>query len=257
MSLSVRISSVGLAVPFLIAIAAHVAGSSMRPIVGDVSKPALVFRQHLVDLGEIPPDDEVVGRFEFVNTGSSPVRITKLTPSCGCLQPRLEQDVYKPAEKGKFLVRVKTTLEAPGPKEYRIRVEFEDDQPRAIDLGFKLILPSHQVIVRPRGLMFYQLNGQPSQNEIAVIDSRPAPLHLEGATTSSNLASVEIGAAERDEEGRWRSTIKVTVAGNVPPGEHHATVTLFSNDATYPELRVPLIIHGPSAAAANDRRPRR
>lgn len=257
MQLSGRVSTVGLALPFLIAIAAHVTGSQARPVVGETAKPALAFRQHLVDLGEIPPDDEVIGKFDFMNTGVLPVKITKITPSCGCLQPRLEKEVYQPGERGRFVVRVKTALEAPGPKEYRVRVDFEDDRPRTVDLGFKLVLPDHQVIVRPRGLMFYQLNGQPAQNEISVIDSRREPLHLEGATTSSKLVSVEIVGAGRDDEGRWRSTIKVTVAGDVPPGEHHATVTLFSNDATYPELRVPLIIHGrPVTTAARPQSPR-
>jgi hypothetical protein len=92
---------------------------------------------------------------------------------------------------------------------------------------------------------------------VAVIDSRPVPLHVEGVTTSSPLVTAEVVGAGRDDEGRWRTTIRISVVGVVPPGEHHATVTAFSNDATYPELRVPIVIHGrPVATAARTTRPK-
>lgn len=251
MQLKNALPAAGLAIPFLCAIVAQVAGPRERPVVGEVSRPGLSFRQHLVDLGAVPPGEEVRGWFEFINTGASPVKITKITPSCGCLQPRMKKEVYQPGERGDITVRVKTALEAPGAKEYRVRVDFEDGQPRTVDLGFKLVLPENQVVVRPSGLLFYQHNGQASEKEISVIDGRDRPLTIEGATSSSNLAAIEIVSASRDEEGRWITTIRVTVAGDVPPGEHRATITLFSNDSAYPELRVPLGIVGrPLATAA-------
>lgn len=257
MQLARGFSSVGMATPFLIAVAVQVAGSSMRPVIGEIAKPALSFRQHMVDLGDVPPGEEVRGWFEFINTGSSPAKITKITPSCGCLQPRLKKEMYQPGERGDIIVRVKSALEAPGAKEYRIKVDFDDGQSRTVDLGFKLVLPDNQVVVRPRALIVHQLSGQPTEKEIAVIDSRRVPLHLEGATCSSDLLSVGIGEAGRDEEGRWRTTVKVTVAGTVPPGEHHATVTVFSNDATYPVFRVPFTIVGPAASVADRLRDRK
>jgi hypothetical protein len=245
-----RLSTAGLAIPFLCAIVAQVAGPHERPVVGEVSRPGLSFRQHLVDLGEVPPGEEVRGWFEFINTGSTPVKITKITPSCGCLQPRLKKEVYQPGERGDITVRVKTALEAPGAKEYRVRVDFEDAQPRTMDLGFKLVLPENQVLVRPRALLCYQTNGQPTEKEISVTDGRSTPLTIEGATSSSDFVAVKIVGAGRDEDGRWCTTIKVTVAGEVPPGEHHTSVTMFSNDPAYPELRVPLIIAGRPVATA-------
>jgi hypothetical protein len=242
------------AVPFLLSLIARAGGVSPHPMTAPPVRAALAFDQYLVDMGEVVPSEEVFAHFGFANAGKEPVTITELVPSCGCLQPQLRKKDYAAGETGHFVVRVQTANQDAGPKEYRVKVRYTDPQPREAEVLFRVVLPDNKVFVKPRALAFYQLNGQPTTQEIEVIDHRPEGLVLQAVRSSTELASAELGDPEVDDQNRLKWRVKITVLGTVPPGRRDGVVTIITNDPDYPRLRVPLVIHGPAGKVARGAR---
>ena len=237
--------------PALLSVAAVVIGPRARAIANEPTLPALSFEQYLVDLREVPPTDEVFGRFGFANAGFHDVHITALEPSCGCLQPRMEKRDYKPGESGEFLLRVATANQESGAKEYRVKVKYTDPEPREQEVVFKVTLPKDQVYVRPRALTIHQNNTSPTTQELVVTDLRASPFHLKSVRCASDFVAVELLPDEPARTGEPRKMkARLTVQGVIPPGKHQAIVCITTDDPSYPEIRVPLVIHGPKSIGA-------
>ncbi|MGQ9864143.1 MAG: DUF1573 domain-containing protein [Bacteroidia bacterium] len=58
------------------------------------------FEKEEHDFGKIKEGEKVQYRFKFKNTGSAPVRITDVKPSCGCTSPEWTKDVVPPGGEG-------------------------------------------------------------------------------------------------------------------------------------------------------------
>ncbi|MCC7423199.1 MAG: DUF1573 domain-containing protein [Planctomycetaceae bacterium] len=238
-------------VPFAGALAAS--GLPLRPalIAPGSSANSLAFEQYQVNLGPIPPMPEVTARYTFRNVGQHPIHVTELQPSCGCLNPRLEKRDYAPGETGSFHLRVQTASQNTGPQDFTVRVKFEErpqgatpvEQP-PVELAFKMILPEKQVSIRPRALAFYQLGTEPTTQEVAIVDDRGQGLKIVDVKTSSPFIEAEVARSETREK-LTEHTLKVTVAGTVPPGRTRALINVRTNDPTYKVLQVPILIQGP------------
>jgi hypothetical protein len=251
---------VGALFPLVLSLLMQVRGVKARPLVGDSTHGGLAFEQYLVNLGAPAPRAEYAGRFAFRNVGTKPLTIRELLPSCGCLHPRLDKKTFAPGEGGEFYLRVRAANEAPGPHEYSCRLLYDDGQPRESVVTFKITLPEERIEVRPRALVIYQFNNQPTTREIHITDFRNAPgerlherLELLDVRCTLDWVDVVIGEAQFDEQGQRRQPVLVTVT-NVPPGTHDGTVIIETNVEKYAELRVPLRIEGtPSDAVGADR----
>lgn len=241
------------AIPAGATIAATLTGPKASPVADIPEQRGLSFYQYLVDLGNVRPTDEVSARYTFVNSGKAPITIEKLSPSCGCLQPKLWKNIetYAPGEQGFFTVRVQTANEKPGPREYTIRVKYKDPEPREELLTFRVKLPDNMVTIRPRALIAQQRDGKPTTFEATITDRRDRKLELVNVVTSSDFVTAELGSTSINKFGHQESTVRVTVAGKVPSRAFNAIVTVATNDPSYPFLKVPLLIQGPTTTAKN------
>ena len=244
--------------PFVLSLGFYLAGPTPHEPRAGSDRPALVFDQYLVDLQTVRPDPHVFANFRFHNRGTSPVTIVDVEPSCGCLKPEFKrnQRAYAPGETGEFYLAVKTTRETPGPKDYYVKLRYEDPQPREIDVSFRFVLPEHQVQVRPAALIFDQNNVSETRQEFRIIDNRPKPLRVRDVATDTNLVTARVGKAVEDEDGARETIIEVTVAAQVPSGRHRAAVSVLTDDPKYTQLEIPLLIRGlevrPEMAGSGD-----
>lgn len=202
--------------------------------------PALAFDQYLVDLREISPTDEVRAHFLFSNRGQTPVKITKLEPSCGCLQPKLSKDVIRAGGVGSFMLRVKTALQKPGLKEFLVRVLYEDPQPREETVVLRVVFPEKQVYLRPMSLSFHQNGTSPVSQEIVLTDLRDKAVSLLGVKSTNEFFTAEVLEEGRDAEGAKFCKVRVTAAGDVPPGRHFGEIQIVTDDLQFHELSVPV-----------------
>jgi len=238
-------------IPFLLSAGFHLAGPKARPPLPREARPALAFDQYLVDLGPVGAQPHVFASFSFQNRGEHPLTITDVEPSCGCITPELAKRDYAAGEGGRIFLKVQTTRETPGQKEYFVKLRYEDPQPREVDVTFRFDLPERQVHVEPAALIFYQNGTEPTTQDVIVSDYRTRPLRLRDAVSSSELVSARIEEITDAPDGLRRSVVKVTAAATVPPGKHRAVVSLLSDDPAYREIQVPLIIQSSASVPAH------
>ncbi len=254
---SVRLGVCTLAcLPLAWSVVVH-SGAAPKPLsISAPDRPALTFRQYAVDLGPIQPTGEARGTFVFLNRGREAVEITKVEPSCSCLVPQLKQKRFEPGQDGRLVLRVQPANEPSGKKELFCDVSYNDPEPRRVRLTFKLEIPERQMTVTPPALMvFHPAGSEPTEATFTVADGRKKPFEIIEVEPTSDLVSADIGERKVTPEGVWQQTIKVTVAGTLPLGRNQVLLRIRTTDKDTPELRVPLMLQGPTdpnAAAEED-----
>lgn len=248
--------------PFILSIAVHAIGSTPREPTGSVEpRPALVFNQYLVDMGRDPvaPRPIVYGHFTFRNVSDRPVEIAELVPSCGCLQPVLENQnlgskayadasasepvglrIFQPGQIGGFTVKIQTASESPGAREYRVVVKYKDPEPRETLVTFRMVLPTKQVYVQPKAVLVYILGDKPVTQTITLTDERRKKIEIESIATSLDFLEITVDEP-RTVGARHEIPIKVFVPA-IPPGKHEGLIRIKTNDPKFEEIRVPVIV---------------
>jgi hypothetical protein len=101
--------------------------------------PKIVFKDESFDFGKIKQGDVVSHKFVFKNEGNAPLKINKVTSSCGCTAALVSQKKVAPGGKGE----IKATLNSRG---YRgnltkyIYVESNDTNQPTIRLTIKVMI---------------------------------------------------------------------------------------------------------------------
>ncbi len=217
-----------------------------NPLRDSVERPAVVFDQYLVNLGEIHNTARAEAKFRFKNCGSFPVRITNVTPSCNCLSPKIEKRAYAPGEISEFTLGVLTTHQTPGQHEYLVTIDYEDPQPRSVTVTFKLTI-RREVTLSPGQLIIYQNGHTETEQKVQLTDMRPKPFHVTSAYCRSKLVKVELGKTVDDPEGGRETTVIVRVAAQVPAAGEDCSVYITTDDPHYPKIPVPLRIRDVTA----------
>jgi hypothetical protein len=234
-------------IPLCLALAGTSAVPEGRKLASHKVLPPLAFRQYSVNLRETAPTARIVAPFAFWNRGESPLTITKLEPSCGCLAPRLlgNRKEYPPGVQGLFEVQVETARETPGPHTYSIRVHYTDGEQQLSEVvTFRCEIPSRTVQVSPPELYFYQLSASPISQTLRVQDFRGKDLNIVSATSRSPHLTVKVGERETDENGIPFTLIHVEVGADVPPGSHHNVISIRTDDPDFPLVTVPVFLQG-------------
>lgn len=215
--------------------------------------PSLAFSQYLVDLGKVEPAEEIRGVFRFRNRGTTPVRITKLTPSCGCLNPRLETMDYEPGDGDSLVLRMHPANEEPGQKNYYCDVEYLDPRPQKVRLSFRLQLPAAMLTVHPKALMIYQNTDAPTVEHFYVTDTRGRDVKITDVRTKSPFVTAKLLPEPRkNDQGLVEHVIEITVKGQIPEQRQHALVQIATDDPDVPTIRVPVMIQGPANENGNN-----
>ncbi|HDZ03730.1 hypothetical protein LCGC14_0286810 [marine sediment metagenome] len=71
------------------------------------------FKSETVDYGEIAKGSDGVRVFEFTNTGTAPLIISKVSSSCGCTIPKKPEDPILPGKTGEIQVKYDTNRVGP------------------------------------------------------------------------------------------------------------------------------------------------
>lgn len=85
------------------------------------------FKASEIDYGEIAKGSNGVRVFEFTNTGTAPLVITKVNSSCGCTIPKKPENPILPGETGE--IEVKYDTKRVGPIRKTITVESNSETP--------------------------------------------------------------------------------------------------------------------------------
>lgn len=230
--------------PFGTAVLAHREGSLPTLSITLRALPALAFDQYLVDLRTVQPQAEVRANFFFRHRGKHPVQILELTPSCGCLQPRLKKKEYLPGETDMLALRVLPANEAPGKHEYTVDIKYRDPEIRTARVTFRVELPEKGISITPPAVMVFQFSDQETVQQIRITDTRETSWNVLGVSSTLPFVKVAAGEPKRTEGGALELLVDATVDAIVPNGRHQGVLRVFTDSPEYPELKVPLMIQG-------------
>lgn len=72
------------------------------------NKAAILFENDVVDYGEVGYGDDGVRKFEFTNTGTDVLIISRVYSTCGCTIPKKPEAPIQPGETGSIEVKYDT-----------------------------------------------------------------------------------------------------------------------------------------------------
>jgi len=99
------------------------------------------FKSETIDYGTIEKGADGVRVFEFENTGTAPLVITRVYSSCGCTIPKKPEKPILPGESG--VIEVKYDTKRVGPIRKTITVYSNANEPtKAIKIKGKIVDPS-------------------------------------------------------------------------------------------------------------------
>lgn len=199
--------------PFGLSLLAHAWPTTLEAA-PPAERPALVFSEYLLSLGEVSDGEKVRGVFRFQNSSQEPLKILEIKPSCGCLTPDLPKTEYASGERGVLLV-YPDTASAMGQgdqvKEYYIDVAFDAGRGRETErVHIKFLLPERRVTVEPRGLLIMQGNSESTEREITVSDERVAPASVRDVVCDDPRITIDWKPAS-DPADPKRATIQVRI----------------------------------------------
>lgn len=216
------------------------------------ARPALVFLQYMTDLGNLDDSrDRDAAGFSFTNRSDFHVRITKITPSCGCLTTRIATQDYPPGTEGEFYIQIDTAGEMPGPKRFDAVVSYETRNPDGQTIAqfeekvwFKLVVPQKKLIVEPAAVIIYQAaSGEPTSRIVKLVDNRDVDLTILSA--KSNHPQVFVNVIGRTAQPSPKLyEVEVLVQGTFPEKPVKALVEIETDDEAYRVVRVPMLIQG-------------
>ncbi|MEX0876480.1 MAG: DUF1573 domain-containing protein [Phycisphaerales bacterium] len=199
-------------------------------------KGVLTFSSKIQETGEILDSDTTSLSYLFKNTGSGPLTITQVKPSCGCTVPELEQKTYMPGESGKLDV----TFDPKGKKgavSQNVTVFTDSDTTRAETLIVRALVKP-VIVTEPRILPFDAVNKGETMTKEFSIYGRTDDFKVTRATVdqpeSFDIEVVDMGETEYQGENLRLSVIRLTIRPDARPDNHRADITVRTNDERKP-----------------------
>ena len=93
------------------------------------------FAEDSYNFGEVPEGDKVNHTFKFKNTGSNPLRVTNVKPSCGCTTPEWSKEDIAPGAEGFVKVEFDSAGKR-GVQKKSVTVTFDNTDPKNKVLSF-------------------------------------------------------------------------------------------------------------------------
>ncbi len=93
------------------------------------------FTEESFNFGEVAEGDKVTHSFKFKNTGSNPLRVNNVKPSCGCTTPNWTKEDVAPGAEG-FVTVEFDSKDKRGVQKKSVTVTFENTDPKNKILSF-------------------------------------------------------------------------------------------------------------------------
>jgi hypothetical protein len=208
------------------------------------AKPAIDIAQKIQDFGTVSKGDVIKATFEVKNTGTAPLEITQVRPTCGCTVADFDKTVA-PGGTGKIQAQVNTAAFS-GPITKAILVFSNDPDNPQVNLVVKADVRSF-VEVLPRPLLnFNVLQGEPATDKVVLTTADGSPMKITGVDTGGGPYKVDYRELPEKERlpnykgPQWEVT--VTVPADAPQGLLTQKITVSTTAAKAPQ--VPLNVTG-------------
>ena len=209
---------------------------SEQPVI--TPKPALAFEEQVYDFGIAGPEQKIKHAFKFINTGSEPLKIIKLSPSCGCTAALSSEDEVPPGGSGEIQAILETRKYA-GRQEASIVVHSNDPLRPETVLTLKGNIRKGLAVV-PQGVSFGNIQkGETAAAQVRILQLSKDPLVLEKIEANDKFLTVE--TSKFSEENSRGINIDIMLKPDIPAGMFSEVITLHTNLKKYQRIDVPVI----------------
>lgn len=191
-----------------------------------------------IDGGTVKRGQTFEREFVLRNGSSQPVEILAVRTSCGCLVPTATTGPIFPGSEGRVRVAVNTLTQAAGAHAWTATVSVRSGDGVAEQTLTLRATVVAEITVEPTALVIYA--DRPLRRVIKIQDSRQKPLTISRLAATAPFLRCQVLQAGASSAGG--AEVAVEVLQTCPPGRHEETVSLFTDDPDYPELRVPTTI---------------
>ena len=194
--------------------------------------------------GDVKGGPPLVQAFDLTHRGSEgTITITKIESGCGCLRRSLTAGLLQPGETTRLALEINTLTQPDGPNRWQAVVSYSHDIPGKEPRKGELLVVitanlSREVSIAPAQIGF-STTGEATQ-ELTITDRRDKPLTVLRAAGSSPHLTAEIGPPAAGENGTRVQKVRIKLAADAPPGHRDEAVVLLTDDAAYPEFRIPV-----------------
>ena len=191
----------------------------------------LVANSPVIDRGEAKIGQQLVETFTLTNRSATPISITNVQSSCGCLEPKLDRRDLQPNESTKLTVEINTLSQPAGQMNWPVRVQHSAG---TLELALCATLVS-EVKIEPAATVFRIR--QARSVTVTVADTRAKPFRVMAVGASMQQVHAEVTSTEGN-----ASTIRVTATPNGSSGTQKGFVWITTDDPLYPQIRVPVTL---------------
>ena len=144
-----------------------------------------------------PADGEIEVRFTFKNTGTAPVTIKTLRPSCGCTTAHLEKKIYAPGEAGEVVAHfVFGDRRGPHRKTIEVRTDDAPTEPVLLDLRVNI----HDPLTIAPALIFWK-RGEPAEPKTVQLTADAGqPVRIKSVVSSNPRLPAKLVAIKAGEQ---------------------------------------------------------
>ncbi len=205
----------------------------------DISlNPALAFEEQVYDFGIAGPEQKIKHTFKFTNVGSVPLKITKLSTSCGCTAALSSEDEVPPGGSGEIHATLETR-KYEGRQEATIIVHSGDPLKPESVLTIRGMIKTGIAVV-PQGVNFGNVqNGETAISRVRVFQLSNKSLILKKIESNEQYLTVQTSRF-REENSRGVN-VDITLKPNLPVGWFIEVITLHTNIKEHERIDVPIM----------------
>lgn len=216
------------------------AGSEAKP--ASEVKPVADFPEKVKDFGLVVKGEKIRATFEVRNTGTAPLEISQVRPTCGCTVADFDRTV-PPGGKGKIVAEVDTT-DFTGPISKAVLVYTNDPAMPSMTLVVKADVQAFIDVVPRSFVRFNVLQGEAAEEKVVLVPSQPVDFKVLAVETGTAPVTATFRKLEGSEliQGRnqpqWEVSFKVPA--NAPEGPVNQKVTVKTTAEKSPNVTVTL-----------------
>ncbi len=218
--------------PYLVAL-------SLLLISQQAARAQLSFDPPSIDLGDVKAGQIFSQQIKVTNTSGTPITVQEVKASCGCVRPVLEPSMLAPGATGILKLDINTLSSNAGPSTYGIKLRYPESnqfKEQQFIITGRII---QEIIVTPTAITSY--GEKPRPQTITIFDKRATPLRPVKLERTSPYLDVEwVQPAVAEPQPQY--AVQVSVREDLPAGRHDHEVLIYTNDAAYPVLRVPVSV---------------
>lgn len=201
-------------------------------------KPSMDVAEKILDFGVVTKGELLKADFKIRNTGSAPLEITQVRPTCGCTVAKHDR-LIAPGATGSIHAEVDTTAFS-GPNSKAVIVFSNDPDNPQVNLVIKFDSRSFVEVFPKPLLSFNVLQGEPATDKVVLGTADGSALRITGAETGGGpfkIAYRELPEKERLPNlkgAQWE--VSVTVPADAPQGMLNNKITLKTSNPKAPEV---------------------